>query len=294
MTGLSLDTLRAWEKRYRVVQPDRSSGSRLYADSDVHRLIRLRSLVAKGYSIGQVAASSDAELDNLERAHRPASSRNKAPQLDSRVAAAVEAVREFDNAWLAEELGRQAALLNPSDFVHQIALPLMRKVGECWHEGTMRASHEHLVTTNIRSILGAMARLNRPRGNFSGILLTTPTEEPHEVGVLAAAMLAAARGFHVTCLGPNLPADEILFVANRIEPQIIVLGMTSPEQSPAAIETVREIARALPPVTELWLGGAGAIHAMPPESSRPGIVLIEDFLALELNFARVESTARAA
>ena len=65
MTGLSVDTLRAWERRYRVVEPARSARGRLYTDSDVKRFILLRTAVEKGYAIGQVAALPDSELDGL-------------------------------------------------------------------------------------------------------------------------------------------------------------------------------------------------------------------------------------
>ena len=55
MTGLSVDTLRAWERRYKVVSPERSAHGRLYEEADVQRFLRLRSLVGKGFAIGGVA-----------------------------------------------------------------------------------------------------------------------------------------------------------------------------------------------------------------------------------------------
>src|SRR5580700_7640026 len=58
MTGISVDTLRAWERRYHVVTPDRSPRGRLYNESHVQRFLQLRDAVASGYAIGQVAALS--------------------------------------------------------------------------------------------------------------------------------------------------------------------------------------------------------------------------------------------
>jgi len=63
LTGLSIDVVRVWERRYGAVRPARSDGgTRLYSDADVLRLKRLRQAVDKGFGIGQVARFSETEL----------------------------------------------------------------------------------------------------------------------------------------------------------------------------------------------------------------------------------------
>ena len=78
-TGLTPDVLRAWEKRYKAVEPDRSSGRRLYSDADVDRLLLLRRATLGGRSIGQVAGLSTAELEELTRADDEAAARAPRP-----------------------------------------------------------------------------------------------------------------------------------------------------------------------------------------------------------------------
>jgi len=288
MTGLSVDTLRAWERRYRAVKPGRSTRGRVYDDADVRRLLRLRALVANGYAIGQAAALSDAELDELSARKEVPSA--PVPATDVQTSGALAAIEAFDGASLNEELGRLAALLSPVEFVHQVALPIMREVGDRWHSGTMQTAHEHIVTESLRNLLGAMSRLNRPSGMRVRILATTPADEHHEVGVLAAAMLAGTSGFHVTCLGPNLPASEILFAADCTEAQVVLLGLTSPEPLPATKDAVRDVAVSLPSDKELWLAGAGAARMMPMD--RPGSVFLEDFYAFEQNLDRIQRSVK--
>jgi DNA-binding transcriptional MerR regulator len=284
MTGLSVDTLRAWERRYNVVKPGRSARGRLYDDGDIRRLVALRDLVANGYAIGQVAGLSEAELDALVTPRELP--RIPVPELGEFIRVLFSAVQMFDSARLNEELGRLATLLSPVEFVHQVALPLMREVGNRWHSGTMQAAHEHMATESVRNLLGAMSRRNRPGDAQVRILATTPSEEFHEVGVLAGAMLAGARGLHVTCLGPNLPASEILFAAASTGARIVLLGLTTPNPLPGSLATVREVAASLPLGTELWLAGAGTSHMMPLD--RPGTVFLRDFNALDQNLNRVQ------
>ena len=78
MTGLSLDTLRAWERRYDAVLPGRGRRGREYTDEDVARLRSLGELVSSGYSIGAVASLDDTELAALLDAARGEAARDQA------------------------------------------------------------------------------------------------------------------------------------------------------------------------------------------------------------------------
>jgi len=65
MTGISLDTLRAWERRYEAVTPRRSDRGRVYTEADVNRLRHLGALVDRGHAIGTIARLDDAQLRRL-------------------------------------------------------------------------------------------------------------------------------------------------------------------------------------------------------------------------------------
>ncbi len=67
MTGVPLDTIRAWERRYGAVTPQRSARGRIYSENEVQRLVLLRDAVARGHAIGQVADVADNDLKALLR-----------------------------------------------------------------------------------------------------------------------------------------------------------------------------------------------------------------------------------
>ncbi|HEX8026215.1 MAG TPA: MerR family transcriptional regulator, partial [Candidatus Limnocylindrales bacterium] len=57
-SGVSVDLLRAWERRYGIVEPKRTpSGYRLYDDDAIARLASMRRLVDAGWSPGTAAAT---------------------------------------------------------------------------------------------------------------------------------------------------------------------------------------------------------------------------------------------
>jgi len=69
LAGMPVTTLRIWERRYGIVAPPTTaSGQRLYSEGDVRRLVRLKTLVDRGYAIGSIAKLDEAQLAQLESA----------------------------------------------------------------------------------------------------------------------------------------------------------------------------------------------------------------------------------
>ena len=161
ITGLSLDTLRAWERRYKAVVPERSERGRQYGPEHIERLLLLNQLVQKGHAIGGIASRSDEELRGLlsEQPSQPVSV--PAPPADM-LAPILAAIESFDTLHASDELSRLAAVLSPRDLVYHVAVPLMREVGIRWHDGTLAIAQEHLVSQMLRTLLGSMMRLFRP------------------------------------------------------------------------------------------------------------------------------------
>lgn len=63
LTGIAPDTLRIWERRYQLVEPQRTEkGGRLYSQDDVNRLSMVKTLVDQGHAIGSIAHLSNEEL----------------------------------------------------------------------------------------------------------------------------------------------------------------------------------------------------------------------------------------
>lgn len=255
ITGLSLDTLRAWERRYKAVVPERSQRGRLYGTAHIERLLLLGQLVQKGHAIGGIASLSDQELQGL-LTESPQPARKTATLIPTEILAPVLAALErFDSASTHAEVGRLAAMLTPRDLVYQVMVPLMQEVGIRWHDGTLAIAQEHMVSQIVRDVLGSLIRLFRPSGASIKMVFATPSGETHEFGIQAAAMLASMTGIEPVYLGANLPAKEISATAKQTGAQVIALGITLP--STATHTEVRAIAASMPKATALWVGGAG-------------------------------------
>lgn len=287
LTGISVDTLRAWERRYAVVEPERDERGRLYSEADVERLKLLRQLVEQGHAIGRVAALTSDELRALQtRGPDEVPYDGPAPAVATDLAALVAAVDRFDAPSLRRELSRLAAILPARTLARDVALPLLQHVGEGWHEGRYTVAQEHLVTAELRSLIGALARLHAVPDGAPRLMLATPPGEQHEMGTLVAALVASGSGFQTFYLGPGLPPAEVVNAARRVAPRAVVLGYTGVESAPEGLAALAEVARSLPAAVECWVGGAGvdqAARTLPAER----VLLLGDLDAYERHLGRL-------
>jgi DNA-binding transcriptional MerR regulator len=287
LTGLSVDTLRAWERRHAVVTPLRDQRGRLYSETDVDRLGLLHQLVQRGHAIGRIAALDTEELRAL-RSRGP-----DTPLLDEALlpgavdlGALLEAARRYDALRLRRELARLAVALPARALAREVALPLLRQVGQAWLEGRLSAAQEHLVTAELRGLLGSLERLQAGAADAPRLILTTPPGELHELGTLVAALLASGAGLQACYLGPSLPAAEVIEAARLAAPRAVVLGTTLADGSSGPREAIAAVAHGLPPGVECWLGGPGAPSAAAALAGTTATVL-EDLDAYEHQLARL-------
>ena len=290
LTGLPVDTLRAWERRYQAVTPVRAGRGRLYSEGEIRRLLLLSHAVDSGHAIGQVAALSDEALEELRAS---ASTTQKVrTDADRGVSQALEpvlkAIQSYDYSATNEELGRLALLLTPRELVHKAVLPLMRLAGENWERGIFQIAHEHLVSACVRNLLGGLVRRQEARNSAPSIMLTTPAGELHEFGILAAALLAVGHQFQVSYLGPNLPVEEVVFAAEHLAPQAVVLGIMETNATPAVCADVQRLSKELPARVELWVGGSGRMAA--DHSGRNNTILLDDLTVFERHLERLSAS----
>ncbi len=254
LSGLTPETLRAWERRHQAVVPHRDEqGRRLYDSAMVERLARLHRLTARGHPIRDLAALDDAALDRLLDEARQ-SGYGPVETLPGRMLDAVAEYRvdEFDR-----DLSVAIATLPVPILVARVVMPLLREVGVRWADGRLAIAQERLVSSLLRtrllSILNHHPRERRPR-----VLFATLPGEPHELGLLGAALLAHEADAPVLYLGTELPAAELLRVAGRIETGAIAISSIDPAQARATLAELQQLHQRLPAEIPIWIGGANA------------------------------------
>ncbi len=298
-TGLKPDLIRAWERRYGAVAPGRTeTRRRFYSDEDIERLLLLRRAVNTGRGISQVAGLSDAELEALIEAEpAPAAYAQPAPALEEldEVAEAflsrcLAAAQRLDVRELEMELDRASVLFSRTHLIERLLVPLMRRIGDLWHQGTLRPIHEHMASSVVRSFLGGMSGACHPETSAPRLVVTTPARQRHELGALLAAATAAGEGWQVTYLGPDLPPEEIAAAALQNGARAVALSITYPPDDPALTDDLRRLRRLLGPQVMLIAGGR-ACPAYNAVLQEIGAVHMDDLAGLRRELQTLRSGA---
>lgn len=286
LTGLSADTLRAWERRYAAVVPSRDEHGRMYTDADIERLKLLRQAVETGHSISKIAAMNNEQLRELLNHMQTAISPQQLSESSKTGLNQIfNALEVFDYAKVDRELTRLVALLSPREMVHDVIVPIMHRIGSEWEHGQMRISHEHMLSTIIRNVLGSLLRLYS-RQHACQILFATPSGEHHEFGILSAAILAASGGLGVVYLGTHLPADEIVEAASRSCVQVVALGIVASQGAKESLKGLHQVCKKLSDQTEVWVGGLKD-ETLLAEVKKSRAIFLRDFNALEQQLTRL-------
>ena len=293
LTGISIDTLRAWERRHGAVTPVRDERGRMYTDADVARLRLLRQAVEQGHSIGRLAGLTDTDLHRPRRAGRHdrcPGSRSGATDIARYRRAQRGAAERTTPSAIDREIARLAAVLRPLDLLRDVLMPVLVQVGDDWHRGRAGIAQEHLMSSTVRHILGSFLRLYAQPDAKVRLVFATPSGDRHEIGTLGAAMLAASSGLGVAYLGPDLPAREIVESVTSAGAQVLVLGLTTASAGKARERELRAIVRDLPRDVELWAGGRGAERHAAIISPR-GLIL-PDYHAYQQELIRLGGRVR--
>lgn len=272
LTGLSVDVVRVWERRYGAIRPLRTDGgTRLYSDADVSRLNRLRHAVELGHSISQAAKLSEGELDELVA--EAGSVRVVADPHSAMRERFMEAIQAMDVSAAEKELTVAATLFPAAELVKKFIAPILREVGERWAHKQFAIAHEHLASGLLRGLLSSLLRVYSTSAAADSLILATLAGERHEFGLLSAALLAAAKQWQVLYLGVEVPASELALAARLTGARALALSI--PTAAPPIDDELDTLAKLLPASTRVLIGGAEAIrHRGVIE--RNGWILVRD------------------
>ena len=266
-TGLSPHVIRAWERRYRAIVPQRTgTNRRLYSDEEIHRLRLLRTATLAGHGIGRIAGLPDEDLERLvaeDQANAPASpvrrTETAAPQSSQAVLeTCIEAVSVLDSKRLEEILSRAMVHFSRPVVVEEIILPLMTEIGENWQQGSMKIVHEHAASAVVRNVFGVLATSYGSGPSDPCVVVATPAGQNHEFGALAVAATANAMGWRSVYLGPNLPAEEIAAAAEACGAQAVALSIVYPGDDPRVVQEIERLRRLVGDDVTIFVGGRAA------------------------------------
>jgi MerR family transcriptional regulator, light-induced transcriptional regulator len=260
-TGLSMETLRAWERRYGFPTPERRPGSnrRLYSEADVTRLKAICAAIDAGYRIGDAIEKTVPELEAMAGI-KAASHDSRTTPDNATIGVLIDLLARDEIARVEDELRRVATVLGPKRFVTEYAHPFVVEVGAAWAKGLLAIRHEHLATECVTMRLQHLLAGYQDSEGEPHVLLTTLPGETHSLGLLMVALYLSVKSAKTRLLGTSTPVDQIVDATRVLHADVVGLTISPTADIKATGKAVMTLRRELPEHIPLWLGGGGASH----------------------------------
>jgi DNA-binding transcriptional MerR regulator len=244
--GVSADRLRAWERRYGLLRPVRTSGGfRLYSGDDERRVRAMQRHLAEGLSAAE-AAMAVLAAGGAGAGSRPADAADLRRELGEALAA-LDAIRAH------EVVDRMLADLGSDDAMRAVIFPFLHDLGDRWARAEIRVDQEHFASNLLQGRLLALLRATTD-GDGPMALLACPPGEFHTLGLVGFGVALRNRGWRITYLGADSPIADVREASADVDPTVVVVSAAMPSHFLEVQDELRELALDV----RLALAGAGA------------------------------------
>lgn len=253
ISGIKAHTIRIWEKRYQIFEPERTATQiRSYSEYDLTKLLQITFLINHGMKISQIAKLSESQLNKtVENIYA-----NENIEGEHFIQLFLKATLRFDETAYHQLMDNCLSKYGLQKTYFQFFLPLFEKIGVLWMSGSISPAQEHFISHLIRnSIICETNKLSAPQNfKFIDYILLCPEGEWHEIGLLFYQYLLRKANYTTLYLGQNTPIIYLIEILEQIKPQQgIILSIFNREQIQHVIDLDTFIQKSN---VSLFIGGA--------------------------------------
>ena len=241
MTGVNPVTLRAWERRYGLIRPQRTAkGHRLYTEADIDRIQQILVLLERGIPISQAQQVLDDDQGPQGEQPGKAGDEQGPSSWDAQSLRWRQAIAALDEHAMEAAYSDTLAVF-PVDRVHERLLrPLLRSLAAEAGADAAGQARQRFATAFLRNKLGARFHHQASRSTGPKLIAAMPPGDCNDVGLMLAAVAAQARGYRVILLGAGIPADTLVAASRHSGSVGTLLSATSDAPPDGLLLRLRE------------------------------------------------------
>lgn len=226
LTGIKAHTIRIWEKRYKLLAPNRTDTNiRLYSLEQLQKLLNISFLNNNDYKISKIASLNTHEINE----HVKKLSDNNALK-SHHINALKLAMLDFNQDSFYETYNELIKTKSFRNIFYEVFLPLLHDIGMLWQTGTITPAHEHFITALIRQKIILNIELLQAKNKIdhqNAFVLFLPENEIHDIGLLFINYELVAKGQRSIFLGQSIPMSSLADVASQFNQVIFVSHFTT-------------------------------------------------------------------
>ncbi|MGF2616894.1 MerR family transcriptional regulator [Rossellomorea vietnamensis] len=238
MLGIQPGTLRAWERRYKMIAPVRNeSGHRLYSEEHLKILKWLVSKVEQGFTISQAVSLLDKQglVEELE-SENPTGNR-----LDGLTEELLQSLLKFDETKAHQLMNRAFSMYTIDKVVIDVLGTLLVRIGDLWEHNQITTAHEHFATAVLRARISTLMQTFPHNGLLPKVVAVCGPGEHHELGLLVFTLYVRRKGFEVIYLGASIKEEDIEVVIDIVQPRFLFLSCTMRENIDQTLGVIDEL-----------------------------------------------------
>ncbi|NVJ88888.1 MAG: MerR family transcriptional regulator [Flavobacteriaceae bacterium] len=239
ISGIKAHTIRIWEKRYNLLQPQRTDTNiRFYTPESLTKLLNIALLNKNNYKISKIAAMSDQDIVTKSRELAFSSAVN-----DEAINAFKMAMFQFDKVLFNNTYNKLLHKKTFRDIFKDVFIPFLDHIGLLWQTDTLLPAHEHFISnliaqkiqTNTEKLQYSISDSNKT------FVLFLPENEIHELGLMYLNYELVLRGYHTIYLGQSLPLNNLNYFLENDRDITFVTSMTIQPYDDKIVDYFKEI-----------------------------------------------------
>lgn len=263
LSGIKAHTIRIWEKRYKLIEPQRTSTNiRYYTDEELKKIINVSLLNSHGIKISHIADLAEEDLIK-----KVLEFTEKKSEADLYINQLIVAMIDIDEEMLDIQLAKLAVKFGIEKMITEIIYPFLDRIGILWQTNNITPAQEHFISNIIRQkLIVAIDSLPHPPKSARRAVLFLPENELHEIGLLFCYYLLKRDGIRVIYLGQMVPFDDVRAIGRSHGPSLFVTSFIA-EQSPKHLQSyINTLSQEFPMARIIATGNAVARIALsfPP------------------------------
>lgn len=253
LSSVKAHTIRIWEKRYHLLEPDRTDTNiRKYDMESLKKLLNISYLYKAGYKISKLAGMTPDQIQTLIKKDMETHAATYGIEMFK------AAMLEFDGNKFDYTLKSLLEKKSYSEVYSKIFVPLLNNAGILWHTGTIDPSHEHFILEKIKHSLileTAYIKKQLVKKEHPVFVLYLPLEEIHEISLLYAKYELVNNGYPTLYLGPNIPVESLKHVQKQMHNAVFVSCFTVQPEKENLKSYIDNFQEQVGTNNELWILG---------------------------------------